>query len=102
RAGRGEGSGGAERELPRLILVSLEDYAVRSWVTDFQELPPAELTILSTVEQTGVALLPEVQRRMDASGRDRAERRTKAHHARRAQMEQSWAAAREKAYGDSI
>jgi thiamine pyrophosphate-dependent acetolactate synthase large subunit-like protein len=99
-AGRGDGA--EARELPRLILVSLEDYAVRSWVTDFQELPPAELTILSTVEQTVAALLPEVRRRMDAGARDRAERRTKAHHARRAQMERSWAAAREKAYGDSI
>lgn len=99
-AGRGDGA--AQRELPRLVLVSLEDFAVRSWVADHQELPPAELTILSTVEQTVAALLPEVQRRTDSAARERAARRARAHHARRAQLEAAWAAARDAAYGDSI
>ena len=97
--GRGDGASGGGRQ-PRLILVSLEDYAVRSWVADYEELPAAEVTILSTVEQTVSALLPEVQRLTDGAARERAERRTRAHHARRAQLEQAWAAARDAAYRD--
>jgi thiamine pyrophosphate-dependent acetolactate synthase large subunit-like protein len=82
---------------PRLINVSLNEYAVRSWAADHQELPPADLPILSTATQTIGALLPEVRRLLkdDWSARGRADRRWEAHRARRVALEARWAAARE-------
>ncbi len=87
----------ASANRPRLINVSLNEYAVRSWAADYQELPPADVPILSTATQTVHALLPEVRRLLqdDGSARDRADRRWEEHRARRAALEARWAAARD-------
>jgi thiamine pyrophosphate-dependent acetolactate synthase large subunit-like protein len=85
---------------PRLINVSLEDLAVRSWAADYQEVCAADLPILSTADQMVAALLPEVRRLMrdDGAAQERARRRAAAHGRRRTELEGAWAAAREAAW----
>ncbi len=85
---------------PRLINVSLEDFAIRSWTADYYELCAAEVPILSTADQTLSALLPEVRRAMvaDPAARKRADRRLDELRGRRTQLEGEWAAAREAAW----
>jgi len=81
---------------PRLINVSLEDFAVRSWTADYYEVCAAEVPILSTADQTISALLPEVRRRMasDPAARERAERRFGELRRQRTQLQDEWRANR--------
>jgi thiamine pyrophosphate-dependent acetolactate synthase large subunit-like protein len=84
--------GSGQFETPRLINVSLGPFAVRSWTTDFQELPAADLPILSNTATFIGELLEELRRasHADASARQRAHQRTGSHRARRARLEKSW------------
>jgi len=78
--------------LPKLINVSVDTFAVRSWTTDFFELPPANVPVVANTERTVAALLEEARRVMrdDSGARSRAEQRTAAHRARRQQLEAGW------------
>jgi len=80
--------------LPKLITVSVDQFAVRSWTTDFYELPPANLPIVANVERTVAELLEEVRRIMrdDNGARSRAEQRIERHRARRKELEAGWSA----------
>ena len=62
----------------RVINVTLEPYAVRSWSADHQELPPAELTIASSAEPAirAIAAAATDAVRADAGVRRRIEERT--------------------------
>jgi thiamine pyrophosphate-dependent acetolactate synthase large subunit-like protein len=98
RAAAQEGGGqarGGDREVrwPRLINVSLEPFALRSWSADFEELPPADLPILANVERIVSALLERVRRALadDPAAHRRAADRTDAHRARRRRLEAAWA-----------
>lgn len=64
----------------RLINVTLEPYAVRSWSADYQELPMAEIAITANADLAVAALRAEVARAMEAApaARRRAEDRAKA------------------------
>jgi thiamine pyrophosphate-dependent acetolactate synthase large subunit-like protein len=86
-------SGHQEVSWPRLINVSLDSLALRSWSADFQELPPAELPIIASVGPTITALLDRVERGLadDPAARRRAEARTRVHQARRQRMDAAWA-----------
>ncbi len=88
------------RPLPRLINVSLEDLAVRSWTADYYQVCAAEVPVLSTADQTISALLPEVRRALagDRPARERAEDRFGQLRGRRAQLESEWMAARDAAW----
>jgi len=48
--------------LSRLINVSMEDYAVRSWAADYQLIPQAAISTLSTPDQAIQALRLDVER----------------------------------------
>ncbi|MHB8619946.1 MAG: hypothetical protein ACYDAG_10290, partial [Chloroflexota bacterium] len=76
----------------RLINVSLDELAVRSWTTDFQELPPADLPILANTERFVSLLLPELRRIMadDRAAATRAEVRRAAFRSRREKLEAAW------------
>ncbi|MFI5266502.1 MAG: thiamine pyrophosphate-binding protein [Chloroflexota bacterium] len=78
--------------LPKLINVSVDTFAVRSWTTDFFELPPAGLPIVANAEKTVAALLAEARRvvRDDGGARSRAEQRSAALKAHRQEMEAGW------------
>ncbi|HLY65384.1 MAG TPA: thiamine pyrophosphate-dependent enzyme, partial [Chloroflexota bacterium] len=80
--------------LPKLINVSVDQFAVRSWTTDFFELPPANVPIVANVERTVAALLEEVRRTMRDNGgaRSRAEQRTEQLRTHRAELESGWRA----------
>lgn len=77
---------------PRLVNVSLEPFAVRSWAADYQELPPADLPILANADHTVEALLAEVERLLRdlPAAQRRAETRTAALHARRRAIAAGW------------
>jgi thiamine pyrophosphate-dependent acetolactate synthase large subunit-like protein len=81
----------------RLVNVSLEPYATRSWAADYQELPRAEVTITANADLTVAALLAAVER---AAGdrpalRRRVEDRARALAARSAERRRTWRAANE-------
>ena len=78
--------------LPKLINVSVDTFAVRSWTTDFFELPPAGLPIVANAERTVAALLDEARRvvRDDGGVRGRAEQRGAALKAHRQELEGGW------------
>ena len=78
--------------LPKLINVSLDTFAVRSWTTDFFELAPAGLPIVANAEKTVAALLEEARRVMrdDGGARSRAEQRSAGLKAHRQEMETGW------------
>jgi thiamine pyrophosphate-dependent acetolactate synthase large subunit-like protein len=80
------------KALPKLINVSVDHFAVRSWTTDYFELPPAGLPIVANVDRTVAALLEEARKvlRDDAGARGRADQRKEAHRAKRQQMEAGW------------
>ena len=63
-----------------VINVTLEPYAVRSWSADYQELPAAEITIISSAEPAIVAIGAAVAEalRADPAGRSRAAERARA------------------------
>lgn len=86
--------GAVQHTTPKLINVSLDHYAVRSWATDFQELAPADLAISANVERTVAAVLEEVRRELadDPTARRRAEQRADTLRARRAGLETAWQA----------
>jgi len=99
RAALGQGSRGGGRSSvawPKLINVSLEPMRVSSWVADYQELPRAGLTILSTPDATLAALVPAVERalRDHPTARRKVEQRTEQHGRRRAELEAGWHAQR--------
>lgn len=81
----------AER-LPKLINVSVDTFAVRSWTTDYFELPPAGLPILANTERTVTALLEEARRVMRDNGgaKSRADQRSAALRSHRQEMEAGW------------
>jgi thiamine pyrophosphate-dependent acetolactate synthase large subunit-like protein len=91
---RGDGPGAGSS--PKLISVSLDDYALRSWAADQQELPATAVSILAGPEPTLGLLVPAVERLLaDNSGaRTRGEQRSAAHRARRAELDQAAAAER--------
>ncbi|HEU0169115.1 MAG TPA: thiamine pyrophosphate-dependent enzyme [Chloroflexota bacterium] len=91
-----QGRAASNRQWPRLINVSLDHLAVRSWTTDYFELPAADLPIGANAERTVSALLEEVRRLLhdDTGARGRAEQRTERHRARRAELEDAWRHAR--------
>jgi thiamine pyrophosphate-dependent acetolactate synthase large subunit-like protein len=78
--------------LPKLITVSVDSFAVRSWTTDFYELPPANLPIVANVERTVAELLEQTRRVMrdDGGARSRAEQRAERHRGRRAELQAGW------------
>jgi thiamine pyrophosphate-dependent acetolactate synthase large subunit-like protein len=82
---------------PKLINVSLEPMRVSSWVADYQELPRAGLSILSTPHATLAALVPAVERalRDHPAARQKVEQRTEQHRRQRAELEAGWQAQRE-------
>jgi len=63
-----------------VINVTLEPYAVRSWSADYQELPAAEITIISSAEPAIVAIGAAVAEalRADPAARSRAAERARA------------------------
>ena len=85
----------------RLVNVSLEGYATRSWSNDFQALAAAELTIASDADLALAALRAEVERlvRDAPSARRSAEDRAKA-LATRSRAEHDREAAENDAHGD--
>ena len=99
-AGRGERAGRAEIAWPRLINVSMEAFALRSWAAEYQELPPASLDLTANTARTVTALLEAVRREVtDSSSLARlAEERTRVHRARRARLEQNWEAYRQQVW----
>jgi len=86
------GGDGLGARWPKLINVSLDHLAVRSWTTDYFELPAADLPLAANAERTVDALLEEVRRIMqdDFGARGRAEQRVERHRARRAELEDRW------------
>lgn len=88
------GPGSGHYDTPRLINVSLGSFAVRSWTTDFQELPAADLPILASTGTMLARLVEEVRRaaRDDASAGGRIGQRNSAHRARRSRLESAWQA----------
>ena len=78
--------------LPKLINVSLETFAVRSWTSDYFELSPAGLPIVASTEPTVAALLEEARRVMrdDVGARGRADQRAAALRLRREDLEAGW------------
>lgn len=85
----------------RLVNVTLEGYATRSWSTDFQALPEAELSITSDADLALAALRTEVERIMGdtPSARRSAEDRAKT-LARRSRAERDREAAENDARRD--
>ncbi len=82
----------------RLINVTLEPYATRSWSADYQELPHAEIQITANAD-LAIAALREAITRLGAdrpSARRRAEDRTAALAARSRDRRAAWAAANAK------
>ena len=63
---------------PRLINVTLEPYAVRSWAEDHQALPHADIWLTSNADLALAALRAGVERALGAPARRRAEDRAKA------------------------
>ena len=90
--GRGDAAGGTSAA--RLINVSMEPFALRSWSADFQELPAADLPITANAERTVTALVAAVQRELtdQPAAQRRVEARMAVHAARRERLEASWAA----------
>lgn len=82
----------------RLINVTLEPYATRSWSADYQELPHAEIQITSNAELAVIALHEAVSRLIaDApSAKRRAEDRATALATRSRERRAAWAAANAK------
>lgn len=78
----------------KLINVTLDHFAVRSWSTEYQELPAADLAIQASVERTVAVLLEEVRRLLadEPAAQRRVEQRTEARKARRAKLEAAWQA----------
>src|SRR5579883_113716 len=78
--------------LPKLINVSVDTFAVRSWTTDYFELPPAGLPIVANTERTVAALLEEARKVMRDNGgaKSRAEQRGAALRSHRQEMETGW------------
>jgi thiamine pyrophosphate-dependent acetolactate synthase large subunit-like protein len=85
--------GGAQSA--KLINVSMEDYAVRSWAADYQRVPPARLSILSTPELTIESLRVEVDKALGSqSAQRRATDRLERHRETHRKLEAEWEAAR--------
>jgi acetolactate synthase I/II/III large subunit len=80
-------------ETARVIAVSLDDYALRSWAHTFQSLAPIDLPIAADAGRTLPALLAAVEDRLGRDGRA-AERRERAERlaARQAALRAEWAA----------
>lgn len=87
----------------KLINVSLNHYALRSWTQDFQELPPADLFINAGTEPTVSALLEKIRSLVsgDTAAQSRVSERTKTHGARRARLEEKWEKARQTKWNDA-
>jgi thiamine pyrophosphate-dependent acetolactate synthase large subunit-like protein len=76
----------------RVVNVSLDHLAVRSWATDFQELVPADIHIAASVEPTVAALVDAVRslRRDRPAAARAADDRAKELRARRVRLETDW------------
>ena len=88
----GEAGGRNGQPSARVIGVSLDHYAVRSWATDFQELAPADLPIAASVEATVPALVEAVERELadHPELRRAADARGAGLRTRRAALEAAW------------
>lgn len=82
---------------PKLINVSLEQYILGSWASDYQPLPRADVPITSDVPSAVVALLEEVRRllRHNPSAQRRVESRTADLRARHTRLAERWEAERQ-------
>jgi thiamine pyrophosphate-dependent acetolactate synthase large subunit-like protein len=82
----------------RLINVTLEPYATRSWAADYKELPHAEIQITSNADFAVAALREAVTRLMtdQPSAKRRAEDRARALADRSRQRRAAWSAANAK------
>lgn len=91
----GRGGGGPVLHSARLINVSMEPFALRSWCADHQELPSADLPITANPGRTVAALLEAACRALadDPAAQRRAEARLQVHRERRERLEAAWAAA---------
>jgi len=78
-------------ERARVIAISLDDYAFRSWAHTFQSLAPVDLPIAADAAATLPALLTAVEARLARDARA-AERRARAERitARHAALEREW------------
>lgn len=96
---------GAEpgRPWPKLINVSLEPHAVRSWTADFQEMPPADVPILANTARTIHLLLDAVRRevRDNAGASLRIEQRMAALRESRAKFDAFWEQRRQQVWEQS-
>jgi acetolactate synthase-1/2/3 large subunit len=84
----------------RIITISLDDYAVRSWAHTFLSLVPADLAIAADAAIALTTLVPLVEDRLKRDGRA-SERRTRAERiaARHAALGAEWRAATERQRG---
>jgi thiamine pyrophosphate-dependent acetolactate synthase large subunit-like protein len=89
----GRGGGAAALQTARLIDVSMEPFALRSWCADHQELPAADLPITANPGRAVAALLEAVGKCLadDPAAQRRAEARLQAHRERRERLEAAWA-----------
>jgi len=88
----GEAGGRSGPPSARVIAVSLDHYAARSWAADFQELVPADLPIAAAVEPTVEALVEAVRRELaeNPSAGEAAQGRAEVLRRRRTKLEAAW------------
>src|SRR5205814_8163066 len=87
-----------ERRPVRLVNVSLETYATRSWSADHQALPESEIALTADADLAVTALREAVAHRMarSPSARRRAEDRARVLASRSRERRVAWTAANEK------
>lgn len=96
----GAAAAGHDERGPRIVNVSLDDYAVGSWSADYQALAPSEVSLLTTPARALRLLAPLVRQYLkdEPAAARRATARRAAHRARRADLEARWAAERAAAW----
>lgn len=79
-------------DFPAVILASVDHFAIRSWATDFQEVPPAVVNMTTTAPGFLEALLEAVRRclRDDPSLEQAARARADTYRKRRHVLEERW------------
>jgi thiamine pyrophosphate-dependent acetolactate synthase large subunit-like protein len=87
---------------PRVINISMQPYAVRSWAADYEELPAADLTITADAAVSVTALRHAVDRLVtdQPAAAGRAQARLLRHRAEREQLEAAWAETARRRYAE--